>query len=134
MKIDSDLRAAIKAAEKFQPRDSHEKRTERRSKALKAFYAKSPKAGGIRRAAKLFAQASELNAEAYALIKDTGLYHYNSGRSLEINDEDAFEKFSGIPIERPPGEWKAERVISELLATDPKDAAKMFKKYGINWS
>ncbi len=139
MKIDSDLRLAIRSAEKAQPqRNDWEAKRKAEAQAILAFFKRFP--AKARKAIKLAEDA--LKAEAMErelrskLCEQFGLKHNeqqfqfsNCGRN-----KDAFVKAGGHLPEQTAGQrWTFDAVMAELVAADPKQLKVILKKYNIRW-
>lgn len=141
MKIDQDLRAAIRSAEKAQPDVSnYEIRERAKTRAIEDFLKRCPSkakhvAGLVASIQKGEKMASDASKELCAKF---GLRRYDNKLQFSRCGDggDAFVKAGGkLPPDRVPGEkWKFDHVIAELAAAEPKDLKRILKKYGINWS
>lgn len=130
MKIDSDLRAAIRCAEKSQP-DNHTIRAKAREEALANFFKQHPaKSRRIASAASMRKEAKALNEKACDIEAEMGLRGWNG--AVEIANDDKFVK-SGGKLKANGRAWKFDEVMSELAAAEPKQLKPILKKYGINW-
>ena len=139
MKIDQDLRAAIRSAEKAQPQAASWEVKEQANKAaiadfLKRFPAKAKKVHSLVASIKK-AEAAEAAARA-ALCDQFGLRHYNNAIEFsKCGDGSAqFEKAGGkMPTAIKGLPWKFDAVVAELAAALPNQKKAILKKYGINW-
>ena len=137
MKIDHDLRQAIKAASETQKsKNSYQVRTE----AAEAFLKSNPKiADKLKRLRKITLDAREAALKAREpydeLLAKIGLDECGGDDSyiLGYSDEDQanFVKAGGVLSAGHP--WDYTRVMARLAAADPKDRDAILKEYGINW-
>jgi len=127
MKIDQDLRYAIRAAEKLQPVEKT--RCDIDAAAIKAMLKRCPKhAQAIKQADRLTQQAKDLTIRAMAIYGSLGV-----SSSLQwINDADTFVKAGG-KIEQPTKRWRADVVIAQLAMADEKSGKKLLRDLGIRW-
>lgn len=135
MKIDTDLRLAIKAAEKAQKQNSRSTwndRQEQERKNIARFVrdnaAKGRLAGSL---AKRYKDVSETLNAIHTDLGAMGLAVNSNG--LYLNDRERFIKAGGTgPIEEAKP-WVAEYVMAEIAKATPKEAAKILIRIGINW-
>lgn len=138
MKIDTDLRLAIKAAERAQPHD-YDGRDKREQEAIARFLKDHPaKARRVRALAKKAKRCYAEYQKANALIHDGfGLQtSENRGSGFCISgygpSQERFAKAGGkLPLKTT--RWKADNVIAQIAAATPKEGAKLIKNLGINW-
>ena len=141
MKIDQDIRAAIRSAEKLQAdTDSWEVRQTNEQKSIRDFFAAYPAkakraktlATTIRRAAKTLEDARGELCESFGLreMREKGKdgFTYASCDS----ERKKFEKAGGKVVRRSE-RWKFDAVMAELAAATPDKLKPILKKYGINW-
>lgn len=142
MKIDADLRAAIKAAEKAQPADSWSERRKVTDAAIQAFLKKKPAlrkklALLLQSRASLRSSIQKKKDEIDALLWPLGLTATDDGicEAFVYDDENAekFAKAGGV-IPSMPKRWKADALIAKLAAADPKHRDSILKEHGINWN
>jgi len=141
MKIDTDLRLAIKAAERAQPHESWDIRRDAEQKSIVDFFKKYP--AKARRAKRLDADIATMEKKLAAAKKElcdsyglqtnsrsdykTGFTYSNCGGSGAN-----FTKAGGkIPAKYAP--WKADDVIAQIARATAKEGAKIIKSLGINW-
>ncbi len=142
MKIDTDLRLAIKAAERNQPQDTWTQRALREQASIsdwmKKFPAKAKKALALRE--KAYKAAAIVSAAEAELCKEFGLRRAHEADNA--NKKFSFshcggnaEQFmrAGGKVHAESIKWKADSVIARLAAAEPKDAALILKGLGINW-
>lgn len=128
MKIDTDLRLAIKAAERAQPRNDWQARHKSETEAIQALIAKPKYSTSIKKALADVKRGKAILERANEVITALGI-----SRDLDrIYDGDKFRKAGGI-LKSKIEEWKSDEVMKELLAAPDKDRAKILLKYGINW-
>jgi hypothetical protein len=126
MKIDQDLRLAIRAAEKVQP--ANERYNERA--AIDAFLKKNKAARkALERATVYRDKGAEYYKKAKAVMAKFGL----DDDASYVVDHDTFGRAGGATAPQRSGRWVAEQVIGRLLAADPKDRQKILLEYGIRW-
>lgn len=130
MKIDHDLRAAIRSAHSAQRRNRDGfNRWDAEKKAI-AEIAKIPAVGAkLRKAKTLRAKASLWNAAADDLEKSVGIHNANY-----IHDHALFQKSGGRAIIEPGKPWGFDAVMAELAAASEKDGKAILKRIGIDWS
>lgn len=130
MKIDQDLRAAIRSADKAQP-DNHDVRSNIQQAAVEELFKRKPSTKQAwERAKRLRQTASDFGSRANAIESALGISFYCS--KFNVRDEEAFAKAGGNM--KPAGKrWKFDAVMAELAAAEPKQLTAILKKYGINW-
>ncbi len=145
MKIDTDLRAAIRSAERCQPSSDHQKKRDADRAAIADLLNRCPK-----KKSKIIALIQkEIDADAAAkkaredLCKQFGLRHYSHGGENIRLEELEFSNcgkggtaFVNAGGKLPPmgiRRWNFDEVMSELAAAEPKRLQPILKKYGINW-
>jgi|LakMenEpi03Aug12_release.lakeMendotaPanAssembly.Ray.scaffolds.fasta_scaffold191833_3 hypothetical protein len=137
MKIDQDLRAAIRSAEKAQPSTDYSVREKVNQECIDAFLKRFPaKAKAVN---KLIADELKAIAAVAAarklLCEKFGLRHYD-GKIQFANcgeGKGAFVKAGGKLPSAKAERWKFDVVMAELAAADAKDCRKILSKYGIKW-
>ncbi len=132
MKIDADLRAVIRSAEKAQPCRSldYSQKAKAVESAIKAFMKANPKKASALKAAKKKYDKAKIDKEAAAtFINSFGL----RTTLTEFSHQGNFILSGGVPPKHIDEPWKYDAVVSELAAADPKDLKKILKKYDINW-
>lgn len=136
MKIDTDLRLAIKSAEKAQPSIGWQDREKNNKASIAGFLKDHPAAKkDIERLSAIIkkSQAAEKNAHE-AMCKRYGLR--SDGAQIEFancgSGQGAFTKAGGQII-RPEERWSFDSVMRQLVIATPKEGAAILKKLGINW-
>ena len=132
MKIDADLRAVIRSAEKAQPQRSfnYNEKTKAVENAIKAFMKANPKkASALKAAKKKYDKAKADKGAAESLINSFGL----RTSLTDFWDKDNFKLSGGVLPKHVDPPWKYDDVVTELAAADPKNLKKILKKYDINW-
>src|SRR5262245_19658500 len=136
MKIDSDLRIAIKSAEKAQNRDSGAE--ERAKKEAVSSFLKSgtTQAKMVLKAHSNYKAAMAKCTESRKAVEKLGLRFDSESVTLDYgsSSQDTFEKKTKTKIKHHQGPWRADRVILELLSADPNEGNAILKKYGIKWN
>ncbi len=137
MKIDHDLRQAIKAA--FEKQRYRNNSFEKREEAVADFFKSCPTVS--KKFKELKSKYLKIQAEAYKASQElqrfADQFGINNVHSKAPTVEDTvegaekFRKAGGKWDWKAP--WKYNDVIAELAAADPKDAAKILAKYGIRW-
>lgn len=131
MKIEADLRIAIRSAEKAQPcRDNWTERREAKKKSIADLLKKKPKL------AKQIAMADKMGRRADAMLEVSKEPYERIGINRQLNDifdEEKFIKSGGVLSGPMASRWKADSVIAELLAADKSQQKTILKKYGIKW-
>lgn len=136
MKIDSNLRAAIRAAFNAQPNYGWQMEAEQNRQAIAALFKAKPYLGKRARAlmAKEIKAQKELNAASQALCVEFGL-RVSEGLfefSRCGGGHDQFKKLGGkLPTKNV--KWRYRTAMAELVMADPSDEQTILKKYGINW-
>lgn len=137
MKIDSNLRAAIRSAANAQPQDDWRAKEKEEKESIAAFFAKYP--ARHKEAIRLIETEKKARATAEKASSDLcekfGLTHYggetkfaNCGRGSET-----FKKAGGkLPTQGV--RWKFDAVMAELAAADEKQGAAILARIGIKWS
>lgn len=129
MKIDQDLRVAIRAAANNQPRRDYSKERDfEKAEILRVVtsipeWARAHKKhqARLKRAQKECAEAEKFYAHLGVVASLTGIRDYQKF------------KLAGGKVPPEHSTWKAEVVIAELTAATPKRGKELLKKYGINW-
>lgn len=131
MKIDQDLRIAIRSAERCQPDFGYRDQLGAEKVAISNLIKARPVVGSqVRRATRRLAVAAKSQEIARKILGDFGLR--DGGE--RIWDEDKFVKAGGKLPGPQQKRWKFDCVMKELAAADPKQARSILKRYGINWS
>lgn len=129
MIITTDLRAAIRSAEKQQRLNRHS-RYASETAALERFQ-KLPKIAPLfKQAAAKHKAATVLTEQADAIYSSMGLT--TSGRS--IIDHKKFAQLGGRLEVEEGKPWTFDAVMVELAAADAKKAKAILKRLGINWA
>lgn len=129
MKIDQDLRQAIKSAERVQTKNLNwvEKRNAEKRAVADLFARKPALAKKINKAIAAVKKAEAARKVASEVIHAAGL----SCSDLQITDKELFRKAGG---QLAGGQaWTSDQAIAELAAASPKDAPAILAKYGIKW-
>lgn len=131
MKIDSDLRCAIKSSERAQPSTNWETRQNANRKAIADLIERKPSIKKALSKAKVLDSKSDLyRAMSRKLVEPFGICINDNSR---IDDESNFVKSGGkLPLP-PKRHWKADEVIAELAAASPKHMKSILAKYSIRW-
>ena len=134
MIITSDIRAAIRSAEKVQPNrratdwDLKELRNKR---AIKALVSKPEHAEKLKQADADYAEGQRLCGLANAAFSSLGIDH----ERRHICNEEKFLAAGGILPPKDGAPWKFDKVMAELLsAKTEKEGVKVLAKYGIIWT
>jgi hypothetical protein len=137
MKIDTDLRLAIKSAEKAQPQDDWRVREAATKAAIADLFERKPTIAVA--AKKLVARAKKAEAvEAAAreeLCKKYGLR--TDGNYFTFSNcgdgQKQFEKVGG-KVQQRHVRWTFDAVMLELAKATPQEGAAIIKRLGINWT
>jgi hypothetical protein len=136
MKIEHDLRCAIRSAEKVQRnKDNWQARHERTESAIANLLKSKPAiAAKIAKARRESKRLSELLSRQSATIDSFGLRVNCNGssESLGMADEGKFKTAGGVLVQSPTV-WNADAIIAELAAADAKQGAKILARIGIQW-
>ncbi len=129
MKIDGDLRAVIRSAERVQKSNSsHDETRARHKKAIADLVESKRLKPQIALALRRAEQAKKCNEEANQIFDKLGI---NCALDY-IRDDEAFAKAGGkYPFS--PKKWSADVVIAELAEATPKQAPGILARYGIKW-
>src|SRR4051812_37269583 len=111
MKIDTDLRQAVRSACAAQPDDGWQKRQEITKAAIAVLVAKAKHKGKVEHALALIAKAKKDIAAADAIIDPLGV----SSDLTRITDDDAFVKAGGV-IPETSRRWNFDSVMAELAS------------------
>lgn len=143
MKIDTDLRLAIKSAEKSQPDSNWVIRQKAEKDAINEWFTRKP-------AAKKLAMnlLNEVDA-SYKKIEDANLrLRKKLGLRIDNRDKKTFElvsseidgdstyfvKAGGKLPTTPAPKWRYDNIMTKLTKATPKEGAEILKILGINWS
>lgn len=139
MKIDTDLRSAIRSAEKAQPIENREMRSKREQDAISALFKLKPITARIvkdlsvkaRKAYDAYNKAREKLCKEYGLQESnnstTGFCFSNCG-----DGQKQFAKIGGKMTAKYT-RWKFDDVMNQLSAATPAEGKKIIKALGINW-
>ena len=146
MKVDADLRQAIKAVAVSAKKSRYDRdaRTKAQSIAIRKFCATSMHAKGVKvalakiKAANAKARAADKEeSDAQKVLASVGLRAYTEYKQtevrLDIKDEEVFADCGGVIDARYSTSWDTEQVVAELVAAPEKDKTAILKKYGIIW-
>jgi hypothetical protein len=132
MKIDTDLRAAIRSAYLQRKRTADDWAVRRAAeKAAIAALLKS-KPALARRVAKARADANRANiaaAKASQIISAIGISHDGE----RIHDTELFVKAGGAFKFSEAPRWTFDQVMAQLASATPREGAAILTKLGINW-
>ncbi len=140
MKIDHDLRQAIKAAHKHQAPLSESQKQKIRAEAVATWFNARP---SLKKQVYSLLKKAKAHYDAYntaddqirKLLENTGLQRSMDEPKIYLDHyrQDRFTRAGGDVSKIEHSEWQVDEVIAELAAADPKDAAKILAKYGIRW-
>lgn len=139
MKIDTDLRLAIKSACAAQPqKNDYQAREEAQQQSIQDFLKKFPKKAqrlqGLRKTAEDADQtAKEARAE---MCQKFGLREYSAGWTYSScgGSKENFVKAGGVLPTKFPENWKYDAVMAQLASMTEKEGMALLKKLGINWA
>lgn len=128
MKIDSNLRAAIRSAFNAQPKFSYASAADKCKEAAKALVqSNSEWTSAFRYIANRRQVIHDIENEIKTLLPNIGI-----SEDFSICDEGTFERFGGvIPVEKP--RWSFDAVMAKLAKCEPEEAEAILKEHGINW-
>lgn len=138
MKIDTDLRAAIRSAEKCHPfNQDYEAKRAMEAKAIEEFFKRCPAKGKLARKLAENALKAEADERQFRrmLCERFGLRHCD-GRFRFADcggGQGAFIKAGGRLPTKAAARWTFDAVMAELAAAEPKQLKAILKKYNINW-
>ena len=129
MKIDSDLRLAVRAAAKTQPQRNYQQEQDLQKKEVQRFLTSTPERAALhRKHQKNLLRARSLIADAEKFYGQFGL----QSDGIRVWSDEKYKAAGGkLPPERST--WRAEKVLGELAAATPAEGKAILKKYGINW-
>ena len=135
MKIDDNLRAAIRSTCKISQRPNRQSTREQYHEAVMKFIAKSPKLW--ERRIKALKKASDASAKARDKVNQlaedfekVGLNPWNP--EIQIQNTELFVKAGGeLPTTAIIKD--ADTIIAKLAAATPEEGAAIIKELGINW-
>ena len=139
MKIDGDLRAVIRAAEKAQNRAvSQSYKDDEVSKLIQDLLLRKPatkaRIDKARKKLEILNKRQEALDEEFNKANDPFNEIGVCTDLMTISGKKSFEAAGGkLPIYMA-GRWAYDRVIAELAAAEPKERQSILLKYGINWS
>lgn len=128
MKIDTDLRLAIKCAERAQPQDNYEARNQHRKESIAALLKLPKYAARYKAAKKEVEKADKIRGKAVAFFDELGI----NIACDHIRDEPLFYKAGGKMMQRK-NRWSYDAVMTQLSSATPQEGAIILKKMGINW-
>ncbi len=137
MKIDTDLRLAIKSAEKMQPQDDWRAREAANRASIAELFKRKPTIGAA--AKKLLAKIKKAEetrlAAEQALCKQFGLRKDGVNFAFANCGDGAgqFEKVGG-KLQQKHVRWSFDAIMRELATATPAEGAKIIKRIGIIWS
>ncbi len=137
MKIDTDLRLAIKSAEKAQPSISWQDKEANRKASIAGFL-KSNKAAArdIAKLTAIIVKSDKAKADAQAaMCKRYGLV--TGGKEISFagcGEGTANFTKAGGQIINTDDKWSFDSVMRQLVIATPKEGAAILKRLGINWS
>lgn len=131
MKVDADLRCAIKSADRAQPQtENWEARARENKNRIDDLLKRKPSIASALRAAQcILKQVERLRERANELLFPTGI----CSDGVNIRDEDKFIAAGGKAPTPRHRRWKADAVIAELLAAAPRKRKAILKRYNIHW-
>jgi len=136
MKIDHDLRQAIKAAHDAQEhRDEHKLRHDAAVHFLKKRPAVAKKLTNLRKKKDVaFAQYKALANPFEALLESLGLETCQDSYKVAYGDfeKEKFVAAGGEFNTRP--KWNYNKVMARLAAAEPEARDAILREYGINWT
>lgn len=140
MKIDTDLRAAIRSAEKCQPvQNDYEARRKQEDATIADFFKRNPsKAKKCRKLAEDAIKAEALESSLRKKLCDHYGLRFGDQRFQFSNyggaNNAAFIKAGGrLPESTKHIRWTFDKVITELASAEPKQLKGILAKYGIKW-
>ncbi len=130
MKIDTDLRLAIRSAYNAQHKDSTRIPDWRVNRDAAEAFLKSPHGRAIKQKTdRLDVQIEKLRIAKDALFKSVGLSFDGS----HVNDKAIFKKAGGSIPPDGPALWKFDVVMAQIAAATPEAGQAIIKRLGINW-
>lgn len=129
MKIEADLRIAIRAA--VNERNNTINRNhwwERQAASVKALAENPRHKAKLMKARRVLDNANAASRKAHAVFEALGI---DSGLR-QVTNEEAFKKAGGVILEKEKP-LRLDHVMTSLAAADKKGAAKIIKDLGIRW-
>lgn len=139
MKIDTDLRAAIRSAalaQKSLRLNSGNSQRDAEEKAIASLLKRCPaKRAALQSSERVIAECKKRIEEAQAVQSRMGLSHayYSTGSKYRIEDNKRFVAAGGRYEYKEPTRWTFDQVMAELSAAAPKEGAKIIARIGIKW-
>jgi hypothetical protein len=140
MKIDTELRAAVRSTAKVSKTTAYEYRAkslERTQAQIADFISKPKIAAKLKKAKVLGAQLAKLRDKYSAIMDSLGLNdqsgssYYTSG--YIVSDTNKFRQMSGHDVTAELVTFRYDHVMAELGQAEPSKRGAILKKYGINW-
>lgn len=132
MKIDHDLRVAIRAAANSQPPRDHEKETAFEKAEIQRIVTLTPeRSREHRNHQKQIARARKILFAAGGFYGGLGIC-FDCDKPYVQHDE----KFRRAGGKQPPkhSTWRAEKVLGDLARATPAEGSRILKNLGIRWS
>ncbi len=137
MKIDTDLRLAIHAAERSQRNSGVSAYQERYDQlnASVATFSEGCHGPMLRRTLREIDEHGRRLTLLHGRLGKLGLqvHHHGAKTNLAVSDERRYVKAGGV-IPPVRGVWRAADVMAELLAADPRQRDAILRRHGIDWS
>jgi hypothetical protein len=131
MKIDSDLRAALRSAynqQKYVDRDYAAKERAKKAALTDLFTRKPAIERNVKTAKRWLKLAEELNRKAHFVFENLGLDY----RGDRMAHDERFKAAGGVPP-KCAARWNFDAMMHRLSLATPKEGAAIIKAIGINW-
>lgn len=128
MKIDTDLRQAVRSACNAQPRTDWREDEKRRAAAIQELINKPKHKHRLARTLSVIKKSKNELESAHETLSSIGI----SSNLTSFTDDELFVKAGGV-IPKGIKPWGFDDVMKELAAAAPTQRKAILKKYGINW-
>lgn len=129
MKIDTDLRLAIRSAEKAQSQDNWETKSAHRKESIAALLRLPKHAAKYKIACKQLQTSAKIRGLAAKFFDDLGI-----NTALDhIHNDDRFAAAGGKMLPKKNVRWSFDIIMAQLVQAEPKEGAKILAKLGIKW-
>ena len=135
MKIDDNLRAAIRSTCKMSQRPDRQSRGDQYREAVAKFIAKTPKLwerriNALKKASAAAQKARDREHQLAEVFEMAGLNPWNP--EIQLQHAEVFVKAGGeLPVAAVAKD--ADAIIAKLAAATPAEGAVIIKELGINW-
>lgn len=131
MKIDTDLRLAIKSAAASQPSNNWQTQRQAHRDVIQALFNRKP---SLRLESM---NAKEKIRKSHKLDEEARAFYNSIGIRSDLDDIHDSAKFIAAGGKLPASSkcrWSYDAVMTEIAAAEPNGLKGILKKYGINWT